>query len=113
MSNQSRDLRLRKFGKLMKRIKENGIINEQNIGTEVTKRMQHHLRSSMPLTEDKDFGLRIITRVMAGSPCSFGLVEESIAKEIVHSIRVIDRRSIVQRKRRQWGMLDKVFHGSM
>lgn len=39
---------------------------------------------------------------------SVGLVERMIAGDIVHNIRVVDRRSTVLMRHRQWGILEKV-----
>lgn len=50
---------------------------------------------SMHLIEDMDFGLRRRTWMMVRRHCSVGIVEESIAGEIVHNIRVVDQRSRV------------------
>ena len=46
---------------------------------------------------------------MVGIPCSVGLVEESITGEVFHNMRVVDFMSIVRRRHKQWGMLEKVF----
>eukprot|EP00253_Pinus_taeda_P027918 PITA_27918 len=51
-------------------------------------------------------------RRKARSLCSVGLVEESIIGEIIHNIRVVDRKYIVLRRHKQWEMLGRVFLGS-
>jgi len=84
----------------MIRIKENMIRSEQYLRTQVTKIMQHHLEISMHLIEDRDFGLMSKVRMMVGGPCNVGLMEESITREIVHSIKAIERISIVLRRHR-------------
>lgn len=102
-------MKLSKIGKVMVRIRENGIRSEQDLRTQVTKRMQHYLRSSMHLTKGKDFSLRSRKRVMVGSLYNVGLAAKIIAGEIVHNIRVVDRKSTVLRRHKQWETLDKVF----
>jgi len=74
----------------------------------VTKRMKCHLRSSMHLTEDRNFGQRSRTRVWDGNLYSIGLVARIIARDIVHNIRVLDRIYNSQ-KAQTMGMLDIVF----
>lgn len=113
MNNQSTNLRLSRFGKVMRRIKENGIIREQDLTSQVTKRMQHCQRSSMHLIEDRDFSLRRKTRVMVGNLYSVGIVEERIVGDIVNNIRLVCLKSTAHKKRRQWGMLDISFHKYM
>ena len=113
MRNQSAYLRLNRIRKLVIGIKGNGIRSEQDLGTQVTKRMQHYLRISMHLTEDRDFDLRSRRRLMVGKFYIVGLVVERIIEEIVYNIRVVGLRSIVHMKHEQWGMLDRVFHKSM
>jgi len=47
-------------------------------------------------------------RVQVVILCSVGLVEESIVGDIFHNIRVVDHRSMVCMRHRQWEMLDRV-----
>eukprot|EP00253_Pinus_taeda_P034505 PITA_34505 len=102
-------LNLNGIGKVMTRLRENGIRSEEDYKTHVTKRMQCHTRSSMHLIEDKDFNPRNRTRVMVGSLYNVGHMERIIVGEIVHNIRVAYRKSIVLKRCKQWGMLDRVF----
>jgi len=113
MRNQITDLRLHRIGNMMRIIRENQTRFEQDLKTLGIKRMQHRLRSSMHLIEDRYLCLRSITRVMVGIPYKFGLVEETIPAEIIHNIRVVDHISTVIRRRIWWEMLDIVLLGFM
>jgi len=97
----------------MKRRKKNRTINEQKLKIQVTKRMQPCIGSSMHLIEDMDFSMRSRTRVMVRSPYNVRLVEERIARDILHNIRVVDRISTMHRRHIWWGMLDIILHGSL
>jgi len=74
------------------------------------KRMKRHLRNSMHLTKDNDFDLSRI-RMNVGSFYNVGLVVKIIAGEIVHNIKVVDSRSTMFRRHKQWEMLGRVFLG--
>lgn len=81
----------------MIRINGNGIRSEQDLRTQVTKIMQHHLKISMHLIEDRDFSLRSRGSVMVGNLYSVGIVMESIIGDIVHRIRVVCLISILHK----------------
>ena len=79
----------------------------------MTRRMRNHTINSIQLIKEMDFNIRSITRVVAGSLCSVGLVARIITREIVHNIRVEKWIFIILRRHRYFGMLDKVFLGFM
>jgi len=63
----------------------------------------------MQLIEDMDLNLKSITRVMTESLCNVGLVVENIARDIIHSIKVIDLIFTVLKRQRQFEMLSRAF----
>jgi len=82
----------------------------QDIGNKENATPHKKFKSLMNLIKGRDFSLRRRTRVHDGRHYSIGLVGKIIVGDIVHNIRMVDRRSTVLRKRRWWGgMLDKVF----
>lgn len=56
----------------------------------------------MKLTGDMDFSLRSRIRIIARSLCSVGHVVETIARHIVHSIKVEDLKFTVLRRQKSW-----------
>jgi len=50
---------------------------------------------------------------MAGSLYSVGPMENIIAEDIIHNIKMADRRFTMLMMHRQWGMLGRIFHGFM
>lgn len=76
---------------------------------QMTRKMQHRIKTSMQLTKDMDFSLRSRTRVMTASLCSVGLVARIITGDIFHKIKVVNLKFIVLKRHRQLGILGKIF----
>lgn len=68
MENRSAKLILRGIGEVMQRIKKNGAEREKGLRIQVTKRILHHLRSSMHQIEDKDSDKDNKTRKIGWKP---------------------------------------------